>query len=201
MMSPYSARHSQARAMKASRPIASRVRPSRASSDEDRFGRDRRMILAGEPVGVVAQHPVIAGEDIHRRIRRCVADVRTSGDVRRRHRDDERSPRGIGLGVKEPGALPARVDPLLDRLGIVRLLESREPHYFLVFPTTVTFERTHGSLPVSTSASMTAPLRSLARSDALGTLTTIVIAIGIAAKGSWWICASCLRASTATIVP
>jgi hypothetical protein len=81
---------------------------------ENGFGRDRGMILAGQPVRVLAEHPMIACQHVHRTVRGRVSEMRAAGDVGRRHRDDERGARGIGLFMKdarrEPGRVPSRFD-------------------------------------------------------------------------------------------
>jgi hypothetical protein len=72
------------------------------------FRRDRGVVLARQPVGVVPAHPMVARQDVHRRVGRTVTEVRRAGDVRRRHRDDERRPRTVDFGMEGAGGEVAR---------------------------------------------------------------------------------------------
>ena len=72
------------------------------------FGGDRGVILTRQPVRVIAAHPMVAREHVHRRVGGAVPEMRGAGDVRRRHRDDERRPRGVDVGVKDPASEVAR---------------------------------------------------------------------------------------------
>ena len=85
------------------------------------FGRDRGVILTRQPRRVFAAHAMIAREHVHRRVGRTVAEMRGTGDVRRRHRDDERRPSGVDLGMKHAGFQIAREEARLDVGGIVGL--------------------------------------------------------------------------------
>ena len=50
----------------------------RELADEHGLGRDRGVVLTGEPVGVLAEHAVVARQHVHRRVRRAVAEVRAA---------------------------------------------------------------------------------------------------------------------------
>ena len=89
------------------------------------FGCDRGVILTGQPGRVFAAHPMIAREHVHRRVGRTVPEMRRAGDVRRRHRDDERRAPGIDFGMEHAGGEIAREDARLDVGGIVGLGEVR----------------------------------------------------------------------------
>ena len=90
--------------------------------DRDRggFGGDRGVVLARQPVGVLAAHAVVAREHVLRRVRGTVADVRRAGDVRRRHRDDKRRPAGVDLGVINACGEVARDQSRLNLSRVVR---------------------------------------------------------------------------------
>ena len=93
----------------------------REFAHDDRFRRDRGVILARDPIGVFAEHAVIAREHVHRRVRGTVPEVQPTGDVWRRHRDDERRPGRIGLVVKDAGLQPLGIAARFDFSGIVVL--------------------------------------------------------------------------------
>ncbi len=88
-------------------------------SDQDRLGRDRRVVLSRDPVRIVAQHSMVARQHVHGRVGRAVPDVGTARDVQGRHRDHERRSRRIGILVEHARVLPRRVTAGLDRCRVV----------------------------------------------------------------------------------
>ena len=56
---------------------------------------DARVILAGNPERLVAEHAMVADHDVFERRGDGVAEVQRAGDVGRRHADDE----GLALGI------------------------------------------------------------------------------------------------------
>ena len=91
--------------------------------DENGLGGNRRMIDARKPVGIVAQHSMVARKHVHRRKGRTVPQVSAPGDVGRRHADDERRACRIGFFVKVTITLPLLVQTRFDRLRVVVLWE------------------------------------------------------------------------------
>ena len=121
MSSPYSSTHSQTRSTNASRPISSRRAALLLELALDHPLRgDPGVVLAEDPLRALpahARHPDL--DVLDRRVQR-VAHVEVAGHVRRRHRDREvLVRRALGLGMEDPGLVPAREHARLDVGGLV----------------------------------------------------------------------------------
>ena len=103
----------------------------REFAHENGFGRDRGVILARQPIRVLALHAMKARQDIHRRVGRAMPEMRAPRDVRRRHRNDERRPRRVRLLVEDARGEPGLVDAGLDLAGFVRFRECARSRFGL----------------------------------------------------------------------
>ena len=76
---------------------------------DDHLGRDACMIGARLPQGVVALHPVVAGEGVHDSVLECMTHMQTAGDIRWRKHDAVGSitPRRLEVGIIFPVTVPA----------------------------------------------------------------------------------------------
>ena len=61
---------------------------------------DTRVVFAGNPERLIAEHAMVADHDVFERRSDGVAEVQRAGDVGRRHADDE----GMAIGILRWGA-------------------------------------------------------------------------------------------------
>jgi hypothetical protein len=85
--------------------------------------RDPRVIGAGEPERVVAEHAVIPGQRVHDRLVESVAHVEHAGHVRWRKLDAESRLARRGAGLEVAFAVPVGIPARLDRGGVEGLGE------------------------------------------------------------------------------
>ncbi len=90
---------------------------------DDDLRRDARVVGARQPQGVVALHPVPAGERVHDRLVERVPHVQRAGDVGRWQLDAERGPRRVERRGADGGRLDDRRPARLDGGGLEGLGE------------------------------------------------------------------------------
>jgi hypothetical protein len=83
--------------------------------------RDTGVVDPDEKQRPVAEHPLPAGEHVHKRVLKRVAHVQRPGHIRRRYNDREWFGIGvlIDLGRKKPFGLPSLVMVLFGLFGVV----------------------------------------------------------------------------------
>ena len=117
---PCSAFHSQERSMNAvAAQLATVGALGRQRALDERVDRDRGVVHARQPQGVVALHAAAADQDVDQRVLEGVADVQAAGDVGRRDDDAERR-----LVRRVVGGEVARLDPPVVH---ARLYSARRP--------------------------------------------------------------------------
>jgi hypothetical protein len=122
MVPPLSVRHSQTRSMKG---VAAQVVTAFALLGQlplhHVLGGDAGMVGAGQPQGVVAAHPVIAGQDILQGVVQGMAHMQDAGDVGRRDDDGKSIPAFLHLRLEAVLLLPGLQPLLFDIAEVVAL--------------------------------------------------------------------------------